>query len=183
MGVDVVKRGLWAVLFALFVSFVLCSVATESWVLKVAAEQKVGTVAGALAPDFQLQDGKGKLHSLQEYRGKWLFVNFWASWCGPCRMELPTLAEAAKVYGEKVQVVGINLTERDDPNVVQEMLKRAGAEYLNLYDKKGEVADRYLIRVIPTSFLIDPYGKVAMRFQGPITTDQFASLMRKLPSQ
>jgi len=119
--------------------------------------------------EFAIPDRQGTLHKLSEWQGTPVLINFWASWCGPCRSELPDLQEIARQQAGKLTVIGVNLTKQDDPDAAEALLMEHGITYPNLYDALGEVAERNRISVIPTSFLLDRNGVIRHKFYGPIT--------------
>lgn len=132
------------------------------------------------SPNFSLVDYAGKRHQLSEFRGKPVLLNFWASWCGPCRQEMPELAQSAQLYQDQIQFVGINLAERDAPSVSRDLLERNKISYPNLLDTEGSVANAFGIMVIPTSFLLDSQGQVVEKIQGPLTQQQIGKLLQKV---
>ncbi|PWK14475.1 TlpA family protein disulfide reductase [Tumebacillus permanentifrigoris] len=137
-------------------------------------------VPGMVSPNFSLLDYEGKRHQVGDYLGKPVLLNFWASWCGPCRQELPDLAQASHDFADSVQIVGVNLAEQDAPDVSRELLKRYKVAYPNLLDTEGSVASAYGIMVIPTTFLLDRKGKVVEKIQGPLTRDRIETLLKKV---
>ncbi|MGB8955418.1 MAG: TlpA disulfide reductase family protein [Tumebacillaceae bacterium] len=124
------------------------------------------TAATELAPQIELIDYDGAKHKLSDFRGQTVLLNFWASWCGPCREELPELARMAREYEGKVRFVGVNLAVRDDVRVSKALLKKVNVPYLNLLDQQGKAAIDFRVQAIPTTFLIDPDGKVVGRVLG-----------------
>lgn len=137
-------------------------------------------VPGVVSPNFSLLDYDGKRHQLSEYQGKPVLLNFWASWCGPCRQELPDLAQEAQKWKEQVQFVGVNLADQDAPSVSRELLARYHVPYTNLLDTEGSASNAYGIMVIPTTFLLDGKGKVVEKIQGPLTSDRIDALLKKV---
>ena len=118
------------------------------------------------APQIELIDYEGTTHKLSDFRGQTVLLNFWASWCGPCRSELPELARLAREYEGKARFIGVNLTVRDDVRVSKALLKKVNVPYLNLLDQQGKAAIDFRVQAIPTTFLIDPEGKVVGRVLG-----------------
>jgi cytochrome c biogenesis protein CcmG/thiol:disulfide interchange protein DsbE len=111
-------------------------------------------------------DGSGEA-SLADYEGKWVFVNFWASWCNPCRTESPDLQRYQEEYGGKTfTVLGIN--QEDLTHDAEDFIEEFGLTYPQLRDASGEQADPFGMSGLPESFLVDPNGKIALIRRGPI---------------
>ncbi len=124
---------------------------------------------GKLAPDFQLSDLDGQSVSLSDFRGQPVLVNFWATWCGPCRYEMPFLQrihEEQAVNG--LVVLGVNLGE--SPDEVREFMGEFGLSFTTLLDSRQEVGLMYNVRAIPTTLLIDGNGVIRDRKVGAFTT-------------
>jgi cytochrome c biogenesis protein CcmG, thiol:disulfide interchange protein DsbE len=119
------------------------------------------------APEFTLErlDGKGEL-SLDSLRGKPVVLNFWASWCGPCKDEAPLLEQASKRWAGKVAFVGIDV--KDFRGDARDFLERYGVTYPNVYDGKGSTIGRYGVTGYPETYFIDAEGKVRYRIAGPV---------------
>ena len=114
---------------------------------------------GQAAPNFTLTDLNGATVSLQSLRGKAVLLNFWASWCGPCRAEMPHLEKLHREYENKgVTVLGIN---DEEVKVAQDYLKRYGYTFNSLIDVEKQVWRLYRINAIPQSFFITKDGKIA----------------------
>lgn len=110
-----------------------------------------------LAPNFKLHDIDGETFTLKDYRGRWVFLHFWASWCGPCRKEMPTIEKLINVIDEnKLKIVMINTAEDDD--TIFTFLGSLNIEAISLMDEDGVITDKYKPRGLPTTFLIDPEG-------------------------
>lgn len=117
--------------------------------------------AGVLAPDFSLPDRSGRSYSLADFRGRPLLIDFWATWCGPCRETMPEVEALHKKYRGRLQVVGINIEGRS-PDVFS-YLDRGGYSFQVLFDSgnwDSVVATRFGVSSIPRSFLIDRDGRV-----------------------
>jgi len=131
-----------------------------------AQQQDVGPYIGALAPDFTLKDLEGHEVSLADFRGKGVLLNFWAVWCGPCRQEVPTLEKFYQKYGDRVQVIGVDLAE--DQATVASFVERYELTYPILLDSQGRVAAEYRVMSIPKSFFIDDEGVIRDIISGPL---------------
>jgi peroxiredoxin len=122
------------------------------------------TAIGAQAPDFTQATPDGKSVSLADYRGKYVLVDFWASWCGPCRQESPNIMKVYNEYkGRNFDILGVSL---DDEKTRTKWLKAiqddglAWTQVSDLHGWKNEVATRYGVQSVPQNFLIDPTGKI-----------------------
>ena len=136
-----------------------------------------GDLAGA-APAFTLTNLDGKSVSLSDFRGKVVVLDFWATWCPPCRREIPDFIDLQKEYGSQgVQVVGIAL---DEPDKVQAFARQNGMNYPVLLGS-DEISMRYGgIEGIPTTFVIDKSGKIVNRFEGFRPRQVFETEIKKL---
>ncbi len=133
---------------------------------------------GYLAPDFTLEDLNGQKVRLSDFRGKPALLNFWASWCPPCRKEMPELQEFHERYGEQIALIGINWGE--DAKTVKKFLDRFGVRYLNLLDERRTAFVLYKLTGIPESFFIDPEGYIRGVWIGPITAEQIVKGFARL---
>ena len=128
-------------------------------------------VVGARAPNFQFQDADGQLKLLSDLRGKPVLINFWASWCWPCRQEMPFIQQIHEEWAEKgLVVLTVNLGE--SPSTVEHFLQRYGFSFPVLLDTKRVTSTRYNIRGIPTTFFIDRDGIIQERVIGAFATKQ-----------
>lgn len=133
-------------------------------------ETEFGLNAGNTAYDFQLEDMDGNTVQLSDYRGKKVFLNFWASWCPPCRVEMPHLQEFNEEQDDVV-VLGINVTSSEsDPENVPAFIEDYGLTFTNVY-ASTDVTDLYRVESLPTSYFIGSDGIVYERVVGPVTKD------------
>ena len=137
------------------------------------------------APDFTLTDQYGNEHTLSDYQGKTVFLNFWATWCPPCRSEMPEIQKLYEDYGsneEDLIVLGIAAPGYGDEGTVEEI-----TEFLNeneytfpvVMDETGEMFYRYGISAFPTTFMIDAGGNVYGYVQGAMTGDIMESIVQQ----
>lgn len=117
------------------------------------------------APDFSLKGDKGKTISLKNYRGKVVYVDFWASWCVPCRKSFPWMNEMQATYQNKgFEVIGVNLDSSHKE--ASRFLKQIPANFTIAYDPDGETPGKYQVSVMPTSFLVDKKGEIIYVHKG-----------------
>ncbi|GEM_PF-449070 len=133
---------------------------------------------GYRAPDFALPDLEGRRIALSDLRGKPVLLNFWATWCPPCRKEMPDLQRFHERYGDRAVVLGINWAE--EPEVVRAFLERYGVTYLNVLDRQGKAFVLYRLTGLPTSFWIDEEGVLRGVWYGPLKTDEIAVNFAKI---
>lgn len=138
---------------------------------------------GAVAPGFSLTGMDGSGYSLAGFRGKPVVLNFWASWCGPCRDEAPLLAKLHKQYGSDLQIVAVNLTDVDSEKDAREFAATYGFDFPVLLDKNGNAADSYRIRPIPTTFFIDAKGVIQDGALGALTWEELDKRAERLLKQ
>jgi cytochrome c biogenesis protein CcmG/thiol:disulfide interchange protein DsbE len=114
---------------------------------------------GFLAPDFALETSEGETIRLLELRGRPVILNIWASWCGPCRAEMPALERVYQAYQEQgLEIVGLNSTAQDDRQQAQAFAAEQGLTFPILFDPDGAATRRYAVRALPTTFFIDAQG-------------------------
>jgi thiol-disulfide isomerase/thioredoxin len=133
---------------------------------------------GYSVPDFKLSSLDGMATSLIDFRGRPLILNFWASWCGPCREEMPLLQQVYEGLGDRIFVVGINYAEPSSH--VLSFTHTIGVTFPILLDSKGEVAKRYQIAGFPTTFFLNSEGKLVAYHVGALTPDMLSTYLRVL---
>jgi peroxiredoxin len=136
---------------------------------------------GVMAEDFSQDDIDGKAVKLSSFRGKYVLVDFWASWCGPCRAENPNVVKAYNKYKDKnFTILSVSLDE--DKNRWLHAIKQDGLTWTHVSDLHGwsnEVAVQYNIRSIPSNFLVDPQGRIIARnLRGPALEDKLDEILK-----
>ena len=152
--------------------FLLLASESRSLAANNMAQGEPETLIGEQFRDLKEADPKGKLHQLSEYagKGKWVLIDFWASWCGPCQWEMPNVVEAYKKYHDKgLEIVGLSFDS--DKDAWENAIKYWDMPWIHLSDLKGgsSLAGRvYGITGIPDNVLIDPEGTIVARdLRGP----------------
>lgn len=134
----------------------------------------------AKAPDFNLKDQYGVVHSLENYKGKVIFLNFWATWCPPCKKEMPDIENIYKEYGENKKDVVILGVNSEKENEVKKFLKDKGYTFPTVIDENSEVMRKYFIQAFPTSFVIDKEGNVYGYVMGGLTKEQIKQIIEEV---
>jgi len=117
------------------------------------------------APDFELEALNGGLIRLSDLQGKVVLIDFWATWCGPCRMQIPHLKQLyADWNGRGLEILGLSVDERED--VVRAFINNTGIEYPTCMSTAEVVRNFGSFQSIPTAFLIDRQGNIAMQYTG-----------------
>jgi peroxiredoxin len=136
---------------------------------------------GQVAPDFALKSSTGENLRLSEYRGNVVMINFWATWCGPCRQEMPLLDELYTRY-ERVgfSLLGVNIDE--DSRRAMQMIEDLGVSFPVLFDARKEVSKLYEVEAMPVTVLVDREGNVRYVHHGykPGYEDKYLDQVRSL---
>jgi len=133
------------------------------------------------ALSFTLKDLDNTPHKLEDYRGKVVLVNFWASWCSPCIREMPGMQRLSDIMeGRPFEIVAISVSERR--KTVQHMLQRLDLDFTVLLDPDGKTFNEWRASMLPTSYLIDTTGRIHYKAQGPMEWDEedLVSIVEKL---
>ncbi len=125
--------------------------------------------------DFSLKDINGNNINISDYKGKKVFVNFWATWCPPCNQEIPYINQISKENQDEIKVITVNLGEEKD--TVQKYIKQKGYDMTVLLDSNGDVADTYMIYSIPTSYLLDTNGNIVDKHTGTMSMEELKKFM------
>ena len=128
--------------------------------------------------DFTLPDVEGKVHSLSDFRGEWVVVNFWATWCSPCIKEIPELNELTHLVDPtSVIVIGIDFEEIDTAPL-KKFLSALKVNYLVLRIGQQPLVPFEPLKGLPTTFLVSPQGKIVYTKVGPTTKDMLIEQLR-----
>ena len=134
----------------------------------------------AAAPAFELPDLQGRNVSLSSLKGRVVAMNFWASWCGPCRAEIPDLAKVYAEHRDKCfEMIGV-AEESGGTADVAEAAKRFGINYPVLLDPEGTTGDAYKIPGYPRTYLIDSEGRIRRTFDGAVDREEFEQALAPL---
>ncbi|MDQ0158919.1 TlpA family protein disulfide reductase [Alkalibacillus salilacus] len=137
---------------------------------------------GEQAPNFKLETLDGEEVELADYRGQKVFINFWATWCPPCRAEMPHMQEISDEYGEDVVILGVNATSQEtNTDKVSSFVNELDLSFPILMDKTGEVNVRYQVLSLPTTYFINTEGEVQIpRHVGPLSYDDMEQKIKEL---
>ncbi len=141
-------------------------------------DKNTGITIGKTAPDFELETLEGKKAKLSDYRGKKVILNFWASWCSPCREEMP---EFQRIYSEnkdKLVVVGVNLQESREN--AEAFIEKLSITFPILLDPNSLVKDMYNVFTQPVTYFIDENGKIVDKKFGPLTSEEIDEKIAKM---
>jgi peroxiredoxin len=143
------------------------------------ATNNTGNSSAELAPDFVLTDTQGNQVKLSDYRGKVVILDFWATWCPPCRKGIPDLIELKKTFKDRLTIIGISL-DTDSKNEVVPFMKEYGINYKVVYGDNDVVQKYGNIQAIPTSFIIDQKGNIVTSFVGLQRIETYKSYLNNL---
>nr|WP_321026918.1 cytochrome c biogenesis protein CcdA [Clostridium neonatale] len=134
--------------------------------------------------DFSLTDQYGNTHTLSDYKGKTVFLNFFATWCGPCKVEMPHIEELYNEHNlnnDDIVIIAVSNPggREKDMNGVKQFLKDEGYTFPVVLDESGEVFSKYNIMSLPTTFMINEYGKVYGYVSGALSKDQMESIIKQ----
>ena len=141
------------------------------------AQEESGEIPEIPAPDFTLTDQFGETHTLSDYQGQTVFLNFWATWCGPCKMEMPDIQALYEDWDENagdlvvLGVAGPNIGREGSAEDIAAFLEENGYTYPVVMDDTGALFYQYGISAYPTTFMIDPEGNVFGYVQGAVSRE------------
>ncbi len=146
--------------------------------LEAAGSLPAAPAIGHPAPDFTLTTLDGDTLTLSKLRGQPVVLNFWATWCGPCRAELPELQSAADRYAGQIAVVGVNQAEVTD--AVDRFAREVGVGFTVPLDTDARASRLFSVRSLPTTFFIDRQGVIRQMQIGPVTEATLEQLLRSV---
>lgn len=134
---------------------------------------------GHSAPDFEMRYADGRRLRLSDLRGQPVLINFWASWCGPCRVEMPELIEAYRAHrAEGLEIIAVNVQE--ESAVAQAFAAEVGMPFQIVIDPAGDISRRYQVRNLPSSIFIDREGVIRARWMGILNGEQLQKHLREI---
>jgi cytochrome c biogenesis protein CcmG/thiol:disulfide interchange protein DsbE len=130
------------------------------------------------APQLVVHELSGKITTMEQLRGKVVLVNFWATWCPPCRVEIPDFIKLQEKHGDRLQIIGVS--EDDDPAQVQEFVKRMGINYPVVMATPELIAAYGGVAALPTTFVVDTEGRVVQKHLGLYSPEAYDREIRAL---
>ena len=180
------NREVWMVVLGGFIGLVVVAIV---WMVSARFAEPLMPAAAETnrpAPDFALSTIDGKILRLNDLRGKIVVVNFWGTWCIPCKEETPALQAAyEQLRGSEVEFVGINLRNQEELGApgdaaVRSFVDEYGVTYPIVYDSEGDVSRKYQISPIPVSYFLDAQGNIRYVYVGTLTTTDVVALVQRL---
>lgn len=147
--------------------------------IKLGAQDGSTPSVGDAAPEFALLDPDGNVHQLSDFRGQVVWVNFWATWCGPCRRELPDIQQLANEFSDQGLVV-LAVNQRESDNTAVNFWKELDLELPILMDSNGDVSVQYRLRGLPNNYFIDRDGVLRAFDLGFLTEGQMRDRLAKV---
>ncbi|MEO0597629.1 MAG: TlpA disulfide reductase family protein, partial [Chloroflexota bacterium] len=134
--------------------------------------------APVYAWDFTLDSLQGETYTLSDLRGQWVVINFWATWCIPCRDEMPELQAISEIYADDLIMLGIN--QRETAEIAMPFVEELGVTFPILMNPSTDTLRDYQIIRLPLTFIVDPRGELAYRHAGPLTVESFEAIFNEL---
>lgn len=132
------------------------------------------------ATDFSLKTLDGKHQSLHEEQGKVVIVNFWASWCEPCKIEMPHFQTIYEQYEQDLEILAVNYTTKDKLKDVKNFVQNHALTFPILLDETGDISTMYGAFALPTTIILDRTGTIAHEIIGPLDEAALETLIKKL---
>ena len=148
----------------------------------VAKSDSSGVEIGKTAPDFELVTLKGESVKLSDYKGKKVILNFWATWCPPCKAEMPHMQKFYEENKENgIEILAVNLTDIDSgKESIESFVKEYELTFEIPLDQEGVIGRQYQAFTIPTSYLIDTNGVISNKIVGPMDEEMMKSLTEEM---
>ncbi|OXS79357.1 redoxin domain-containing protein [Domibacillus enclensis] len=140
------------------------------------SDDQTGIALGDRAPDFKLQTMDGEEVNLSDYKGKKVFLNFWATWCPPCKAEMPHMQAFYEEQPEDVEILAVNLEESTEK--AADFAKQYELTFPILMDADGTVAETYEVYTIPTTYVLNEDGTVHQKIVGPMDEPMMQELIK-----
>jgi peroxiredoxin len=167
------KKGIGASAIVIVVVVVL-AVVTSVLINKRSFEP---VIAGTTAINFIADGLDGKLRRLDEFKGKVIFLNLWATWCKPCEEEMPSMQRVYNILKERnFEMIALSVDTKGGPDVVRKFVERYDLTFTVLLDPKGKIKDGYKTTGVPETFIIDQNGVIAEKIWGPRNWDDKRNL-------
>ena len=144
--------------------------------IRIANVPASSVAAGELAPDFRLVLADGSSLALSDLKGRPVLINFWATWCPPCRSEMPDIIDRYNQNADDLVVLAVNTREGLD--LVEPFAESFGVTMPVVLDQSGAIMDLYEVRSMPTSYFIDRDGRIVMRWVGLMSPDVLDSFLK-----
>ncbi|MFK8795845.1 peroxiredoxin family protein [Planococcus plakortidis] len=143
--------------------------------------ETTGLAVGDIAPDFELATMDGETIRLSELRGQRVFVNFWATWCPPCRAEMPDMQQLYEEQDIPFEILAVNLTEseQNEQNIAS-FVEDFNLSFPILLDMDSTIAEKYQVKAVPASYMIDTEGRIAFVAPGAMHYDMMAQEIKKM---
>ncbi len=137
------------------------------------------------APDFIVLDENGENTKLSDHAGKPVIVNFWATWCGPCKSELPAFDAAYRTYGDEITFMMVNLTDgsRETESHVKSFVAEHGYTFPVYYDTLSSAANAYWVSAVPVTYFIDSSGNIVQSYMGAMSAETLEQLIDMLKEE
>lgn len=134
------------------------------------------------APGFVLSDLTGASVNLSDFKGRIVILNFWATWCPPCREEMPHMQSFYEKNKENdIEIIAVNLTNMDDgQQAIEKFVQDYGLTFPVLLDENGDVGERYEIMTIPTSYILDTEGRIFQKVVGPMNEQMMNEIVNSI---
>lgn len=168
-------------LFTLIVLAALAGIGVYSFVSSRPPNLEIRPQEGYLAPDFEAVDVfTGKAVRLSQLRGKPVFINFWATWCPPCREEMPAIERIYQAYRGRIEILAVGFDPQETEEQLRDFARAYQLSFPILRDSTGVAPNTYLVRAIPTSFFMDSRGVIRVVRVGKMDEDMMKGFIARV---